>query len=344
MIAENVLLMDESLAVQAELRDAFETRGYRLHSVRDEASARRAVTKQEFKAAIFGLDWGRDDQRIRRRELLHEASRACPVVVLADGERLETRLSVLREGVADFISKPYHATYVVKRVRETVHAARAPGGPHRILVVDDSLTYGNAVSNALSRDGHDVVLATTGREAEDYLALQRPDAIFLDVFLPDVDGIDLARRVRSAAATRDLPILLLTGRESTRVRERAAEANVSDFAAKNTPLDDLRARVAGLVASGKPGAQRREAGTPVRGGSLFDAVVAASGLSAVLGRSTLALAFKRAGIDPIGLTPERLKAALPRIDESLKTFLSPTDATARIAAIEALCRESEGTR
>lgn len=344
MSAHDVLLVDESLAVQSELRDALEMHGFRLLGVRDDVSARRAMARQSFGAIVLGLDFHRDDGRTRRSDLLRDAARSCPVVVLADGERLDTRLSALRDGAADFIAKPYLATFVVKRVRDVAQGLKSAGGPYRVLVVDDSVTYGNAVSNALARDGHDVVLATNGRDAETYLELQRPDAVFLDVFLPDVDGIDLARRLRATQATRDLPILLLTGRESTRVRERAAEARISDFAAKNTPLEALRARVPTLIAGARSGGQRMEPQAGLKNGALFDAVVVASGLSVVLGRSTLALALRRSGIEASALTPERLRAARPQIEETLKTFLSPSDVRVRMSAIESLTLESESTR
>lgn len=348
MNGEGVLVLEESLAIRSDLGEAFERRGYKVHSVRDEVSARRAVSRDHFRAAIFGLDWNRADTRGQRRDLVRDAQRNCPVVVLSEVENLQTRMAVLRDGASDFIAKPCDPTYVVKRVYEQVHTARVPGGPYRILVVDDSATYGHAVMSALSRDGHDVVLASTGKEAEEYLALQKPDAIFLDVFLPDADGIDIARRIRSTHETRNLPILLLTGRESTTVRARASDANVSDFAAKNTPLDDLRARVPSLILgrSAAPRIEERrvnDAG-PLRGEALFDRVVAESGLSPVLGRSTMLLALKRAGADAYTLSPLSLKRCLPQIEHILQTFLPPDDVRSRFAAIDGLTRESDGAR
>ena len=347
MSAEGVLVLDESLAVRSDLGDAFERRGYKVHSVRDADSARRAVARDQFRAAILGLDWNRIDVRSTRRDLLRDAGRNCPVVVLSEAENVETRLSVLREGATDFIAKPFNSGFVVKRVHESMHTARVPGGPYRILVVDDSPTYGHAVSSALTKDGHDVVLAASGREAEDYLAIQKPDAIFLDVFLPDADGIELARRLRSANATKSLPILLLTGRESTTVRARATEANVSDFAAKNTPLDDLRARVPSLILGRQAPARldpRSGEGNPRSGEALFERVVAESGLSLVLGRSTILLALKRAGTDVSSLDRARLERAMPQIDQILTTFLPAAEARSRLSAIEALTRESDGAR
>jgi len=348
MSADGVLVLDESLAVRSNLGEAFERRGYKVHTVRDEESARRAIARDPFSAAIFGFDWNRVDAREQRRDLVREAKRNGPVVVLSEVENVETRISLLREGNADLVAKPFHPGFVVKRVHESMHPQRVPGGPYRILVVDDSPTYGHAISNALAKDGHDIVLAVTGKEAEDYLAVQKPDAIFLDVFLPDADGIELARRYRSAPATRNLPILLLTGRESTNVRSRAMEANVSDFAAKNTPLDDIRARVPSLLL-GKPAPSRTDAkandpSTPLAGDALFDRLLAESGLSQVLGRSTLQLALKRAGMETSSLTRESLRRALPQITQILSTFLPTNDARSRIAAIETLTRESDGAR
>jgi DNA-binding response OmpR family regulator len=274
----------------------------------------------------------------RLRERLGE--RAAPVVILSEERDMERRLDALRAGAMDYLVKPIDVTLLM-RVSRGQRSADQLGGPSRVLVVDDSTTYGQALADELSLDGHDVVLAVSVAEARAYLAWQRPDLALLDVFLPDGDGVELAKSMRASESTRELPILLLTGRESTNVRQRAAEAQVSGFAAKDTPLAELRKSVAALKASGRARPFKAPPVEPraVSGRELFLRVVAASGLSEVLGRSTLELALKRAGIETALLTPENLRAALPHVEQALVTFLPPGEARARLAAVAALATE-----
>jgi DNA-binding response OmpR family regulator len=261
-----------------------------------------------------------------------QLDRSVKLVIVSEQRELAVRLMALRAGAA-FVRKPAHPALVLRGLRPSRLDA-----PARLLVVDDSITYGNALADALSVAGHDVVLATSAREARDYLSLEQPELALLDVFLPDADGIELARSLRASVATRNLPIVILTGRESTTVRQRAAEASVTHFVAKNTPLSEIRTTVQALLMARKPSGTWRAA-VPRGGSELFASVVAASGLSEILARSLLERALARVGADITSLTPEALRSALPEIGRALATFLAPADARQRLQAITTLIQE-----
>ena len=258
--------------------------------------------------------------------------RSVKLVIVSEQRELAVRLTALRAGAA-FVQKPAHPAVVLRGLRPTRLDA-----PARLLVVDDSITYGNALADALSADGHDVVLANSAREAREYLSLEQPDLALIDVFLPDADGIELARSLRAAIMTRNLPIVILTGRESTTVRQRAAEVAVTHFVAKNTPLSEIRTTVHGLLMTRKSSGTWRAA-VPRSGSDLFASVVAASGLSEMLARSLLERALARAGAYVARLTREALRSALPEIERALVAFLAPADVRQRLQAITILTQE-----
>ena len=86
-----------------------------------------------------------------------------------------------------------------------------PGGPRRVLVVDDSLLMRSAASLGLGRvAGWHVVTASGGRDGVELAATCRPDAILLDVVLPELDGPATLRALREQAATHDVPVVFLT--------------------------------------------------------------------------------------------------------------------------------------
>lgn len=122
----------------------------------------------------------------------------------------------------------------------------------RILVVDDEPAVRDALDRALRLDGYDVELAAGGREALDALGAGAPDALVLDLLMPDVDGLEVCRRLRSAGDR--TPVLVLTARDAVPDRVRGLDAGADDYLVKPFALDELKARLRALL--------RRAGGVP----------------------------------------------------------------------------------
>jgi two-component system, OmpR family, KDP operon response regulator KdpE len=114
----------------------------------------------------------------------------------------------------------------------------------KVLVVDDEPQILTAVSRGLQRAGHEVLVARGGEDGLAAAAAARPDLILLDLKLPDVDGIELVRRLRSWTS---VPIVLLSGVGSERSRVAALDAGADDFVDKPFSMEELRARVGALL-------------------------------------------------------------------------------------------------
>jgi two-component system response regulator VicR len=84
--------------------------------------------------------------------------------------------------------------------------------PKKILVVDDEPDIVKLAKTKLVSEGFDVVVAYNGEEALEKVSVENPDLIILDVMMPRMDGWEVARRLRSMEATRDIPIMMLTAR------------------------------------------------------------------------------------------------------------------------------------
>lgn len=98
----------------------------------------------------------------------------------------------------------------------------------RILVVDDDRAVRESLRRSLSFNGYSVELAQDGREALDLIASQRPpDAVVLDVMMPRLDGLEVCRQLRSTGD--DLPILVLTARDSVSERVAGLDAGADDY-------------------------------------------------------------------------------------------------------------------
>ncbi len=86
-----------------------------------------------------------------------------------------------------------------------------PIGPRRVLVVDDDRDLCDLLSDFLAEEGYDVTRAYGGRDAIDSARASAPDAVLLDLMLPDVSGVAVGQALRESATTRDVPIVIISG-------------------------------------------------------------------------------------------------------------------------------------
>jgi two-component system response regulator MprA len=115
----------------------------------------------------------------------------------------------------------------------------------RILVVDDDAGVRQAVGRALAFEGYDVTQAADGAEALRLIGSIRPDAMVLDVVMPEVGGLDVCRELRANGD--DLPVLVLTARHSVADRVAGLDAGADDYLVKPFALEELLARLRALL-------------------------------------------------------------------------------------------------
>jgi two-component system OmpR family response regulator len=131
-----------------------------------------------------------------------------------------------------------------------------PESGSRVLVVDDEPSIVDAVATALGYEGFDVAQARSGREALDRVAQFEPDLIVLDWMLPDIDGIEVGRRLREQG--NGAAILFLTAKDAVENKVEALRAGGDDYVTKPFSLAEVVARVHAILrrtASALPGDQ-----------------------------------------------------------------------------------------
>jgi signal transduction histidine kinase len=112
-----------------------------------------------------------------------------------------------------------------------------------VLVVDDEPANRSLLQEVLETDGHAFREAADGAEALRAVAQARPDAILLDVEMPELDGIEVCRRLKADPETAPIPIILVTAHSTRDERLSAMAAGAIDFLAKPVDLAELRARL-----------------------------------------------------------------------------------------------------
>jgi len=141
---------------------------------------------------------------------------------------------------------------------------RPDGTPLRVLVVDDEVNIAELISLALRYEGWEVAAAHTGSKAVTAAREFEPDAIVLDMMLPDFDGLEVLRRVRSTSP--DVPVVFLTAKDAVEDRVAGLTAGGDDYVTKPFSLEELVARLRALMR--RAGAAKVEERSVLRVGDL----------------------------------------------------------------------------
>jgi DNA-binding response OmpR family regulator len=362
----HVLVVDDSLTVRMDLRGALGAAGFVVTTCETKRAAQRALGERRFGVAVLDVLLPDGDGI----DLLHEIRQSAtlggmPIIVLSSEAEVRDRVRGLVMGADDYVGKPYDISYVIRRVRalceravgsegKAASTATCSGG-RKILVVDDSPAFLQSAAGKLREDGHDVVLARSGREALELLVVQTVDAVVLDLAMPDLDGIETLRRLRRIPGLEAVPVVILTANEDARAQSDAYAAGADELLRRSVELDVLRSRIRNLLRK-KP--SHREGGAPVQAplrreplraphpgeGSLFARAAAATGLSGLLARDTLTKALRRAGVEPSTLSSAELLRAMPAIREALGIFYPQDEVARRAACVAALAGPAERAR
>jgi two-component system KDP operon response regulator KdpE len=110
----------------------------------------------------------------------------------------------------------------------------------KVLVVDDEPQILRALRTALRARNHEVITAGTGEQALDETSTQSPDLVVLDLGLPDLDGVEVIRRLRSWS---EIPVIVLSVREGQADKVAALDAGADDYVTKPFGVEELLARM-----------------------------------------------------------------------------------------------------
>ena len=122
----------------------------------------------------------------------------------------------------------------------------------RLLVVEDNQVLAESISKLMRGKGYAVDAVGTGGDAQTALATQPYDLVILDLGLPDIDGLEILRRMRRTKSR--VPVLVLTARDSLQHRVEGLNLGADDYLTKPFALEELEARAGALIRRGVGGA------------------------------------------------------------------------------------------
>jgi pilus assembly protein CpaE len=147
----------------------------------------------------------------------------------------------------------------------------------KILIVDDDLDTLRLVGMFLQRKGFKILAADLGRTAIVKASQERPDLIILDVMMPDMDGLEVLRRLRAQSATGSIPIIMFTAKSQVDDKLAGFDAGADDYLTKPTHPSELVARVKSVLARTGVRLPTKEDSGPPRDRGAVAAVIGAKG-------------------------------------------------------------------
>jgi two-component system, NtrC family, sensor kinase len=252
-MSELVLVVDDSLTVRMDLVEAFQAAGLRAVPCESIAAAREAFARDAPSIVVLDVLLPDGDGVAFLEELRASPQGASLTILMLSSEaEVADRIRGLRRGADEYVGKPYDTEYVVAKARELTRARRSGDLSDRamVLVIDDSVTFREALREALQASGYDVLVASSGEEGLRVAASQRPRGIVVDGVLPGVDGATVIRTLRLDAALRDVPCVLLTGAEDRGAELRALDAGADAFVRKDEDIDVILARLSAALRRG----------------------------------------------------------------------------------------------
>ncbi|HVT28299.1 MAG TPA: response regulator [Lacipirellulaceae bacterium] len=255
-----ILIVEDSPTQALRLRMDLEAHDWKVTVVgsADEALAQLDRSPPDVMIVDYCLPGMRGDE-LCRRVRMNINTRGIPIIMLTADESEDTEVRGLDSGADDFFKKSTDTDILVIRIRAMLERPQGEASfvlqsenafrRARVLAVDDSQTYLSHLSRLLQEEGYSVDTVAEPKQALSRLEASSYDLALVDLVMPELDGIELCRRIVAMRTSLDNPIavLMLTGREAKEDLTRALEAGADDFVGKSSDQAVLKGRIRALL-------------------------------------------------------------------------------------------------
>lgn len=248
-----VLIIDDSVTFRERLGELLRQQGFTVLSASSgEEGLRSAALNRPDAVVVDGVLPGIDGSTVVRKLRLDAALHHTPCILLTGSQDIGAELRALESGADAFVHKDEDLDVILARIsavlRNVGNSGRAGStvslmGPKKILAVDDSVTYLHALGDTLRGEGYDVILARSGEEALEMVAVQAVDCILLDRLMPGLGGTETCRRIKATPSLRDIPLIMLTAMDDRDAMIESLSTGADDYVLKSSEIDVLKARL-----------------------------------------------------------------------------------------------------
>jgi CheY-like chemotaxis protein len=238
-----------------QLRSAIDFAGAKAHSIAEDPGHPSLNTMAPFDACVMNLTSELAKSPDGAIDLLAISRK--PILIIGEREEVLGHAFSLASPAHEFIIRPWTREDFFLRAFMVLHDAPAPAAeqPGRaaarnqptIIVADDDRTTVMMVQSILRTWKINCLVAHNGKDAMEQTRKIRPDALLLDVSMPDMDGFQVLSALRSDPATRSIPVVMLTAAQSETEIVRGFELGADDYITKPFRAHEMLARIKRLV-------------------------------------------------------------------------------------------------
>jgi len=237
-----ILVVDDSAPAREMLRDILESEGYQVAEADGGAAALQLARFLQPKLMTLDVMMpdidGFDVIQVLRNDPL---TRDLPVLFISATVEHERGLAL---GGSGFLTKPFTPTELMTEIRRLT----APP-PRRVLVIDDDYHVRPTLARLLERGGFRVDQAQDGRSGLEQIERDPPDLVLLDIWMPDMDGYEVLRRLKEHPIHRDIPVVVLTASHfSGDTQQRVLALGAVRYLEKPIASEDLLAEIERVLA------------------------------------------------------------------------------------------------
>ena len=162
-----------------------------------------------------------------------------------------TRMTALGLGVEDYLREPLDVEELRLRIKNKINFAQRqrpiPAAQAKILIVEDDFDISNMLRIFFTGQGYEVDVAARGADGLEKCRLMRPDLLILDIMLPDMNGYEICRRMRSSPNLNHIPILFLTQKDERSDKIKGLELGADDYITKPFDIEELSFKIKSMI-------------------------------------------------------------------------------------------------
>jgi len=261
---KTILIVEDSITYQQALKRAFVEHGYDCTCA---SSGEEALTLiKSIAPNLIILDLllpGMSGREICREIKSNINYRHTPVMMLTMQKEDKEVVEGLEAGVDSYVNKNDPLDLIIRRAQaliklstviepilkeeSTIEEEKIEFKNKKILLVDDDITYLQAMKRGLEGANYEVITASSGEQCFEKLKSQLPDVILLDLKMPEIDGADICRKIRSIRKFQHIAVLMLTASDTQEDVIRSFEAGVTDYVIKSGDFKIVHLRIYSIL-------------------------------------------------------------------------------------------------
>ncbi len=246
----NILLVDDSQVLHKIVVPPLIQEGYNVLQAWNGEEALRMLAEQEIDMVIADVDMPKVDGFTLCRAIKSQNIKNIPVLMLSSKDQDEDIYHAFDAGADDYITKPVFINELLVRVRR-MSGSESTRRKERILVVEDSAIVRSMITQAFKTQGFHVDEAKHGQEGLRRLEKNNYDLITVDYMMPEIDGYQFCQKVRKNLKTMDIPIIVISARDSQAHQVKMRSTGIQAFLSKPFKPERLVAEVERVLAENR---------------------------------------------------------------------------------------------